>query len=1705
MRSATARTTLSSVLAVALLGGVLLPLGATPASAAALVGIDISVIQDGTAHGTVNECLVTDPDSSLADESPTDGIVCTDDTVTFGWNYSVSAEGADDVVISQTLPAGWSWDPLSLTVCEGGADYTGVVELSVDGLTLTCTLTFPNTGSARSGQMPVFAIPEPGVGDGSTYTAELVVTDDSGPVDVDPASTVTVRSQPRWNLVKGAWGSYSFAEVDFGFGPEPATHLSFWVQIVAESANNFKGQDALQPLTFRDIVTGIDPEATLVQCPVSHVSGPSMTCTQPSGPGGDILIELPGGMAVPPQSVLPGTSGLAWHGAMTVAIPNRSLPGYPVTELKINQFVEFDPDGVSSGSNLGVEFENGSETGAECVSGNGNDNCAYINVTGPVPGLGDIYTGKSLRQKFGVYAPANCGGHWWWCMPLNGTTGTNDVNNGAQGNQDGVQFRGDDFWAGFNVQWDPNREELPANMMMCDVWDPALQQFDPNGMTGTSQEGWWNQPTTQERIQFSNQVFADDTARENADCGVWGDLADGPWYETWEEVPGGPDTITAIRWTTPAVREYNGQPWTLPMKVDDSVATGTVIPDFSHLYYDQQVDPEDNPDGWRWVNRDSFSVAELTLALDKDTVPAGQTNSVAGARVPYSLDVTAFTSESDISTELTGLRVVDTLHPCLQEPQLDPSVTGWTMSVTAAPNLGPDGLACTSDDVSGAELTFTPTSTLVSGDVIEQIVYSVVVATLVTNGQQLLNTAVVKVDDGVTDQTEAGRTDQWTLTVAAPGAVRVSKVADFPLVEIEPDDLSWTISYSNTLGSALGETTFIDVLPHNGDGRGTDFDGAFGFDGAQVIAGTDTTIEYTTDAVATVDVDPATNTSTWVEASAYVGDLADVTAIRIRVADLSPGEVGAVRIFADPSGNAEGDLYRNQVGAGRAENLAQAIPPTLVSQIRVVASSIGDRVWHDLNSDGVQDVGEPGLEGVTVVLLDENGAELDTTTTGPDGIYTFPGYHSDTYRVQVDTTTLPFGYAATYDLDGGTASPDSDSQNFTLDIDVDRTDVDFGYVRQTAQLSANKVVEDDGAGWFGDDQTFELEVTCETDGVADEGFPQTVEITGSGSEFITVPVGSTCSVEETEDGGATEVNIDPETVFIDEADEVFTLSVENVFSDGSLVIRKSLSGAGVVPFAGDEFVFDVTCTFEGDTVYDEEVTLTRDGESTTISSETITGIPVGSECTITETAASGSDSLASPVLVTIVDDEQILYADATNYYSAGAVSLAKVLAGEGSESEAATSAVFDVLVTCQLDVEGDLVTLYSETMEISGGETVIIEVDGEALLLPLGARCFGEETDAGAATESTVQPDTWETGVEVTAGTPAETQQLEIVATNTFDIAELSVSKEVVGPGPAGPYEFTVTCTYEGEPYPLDETDAFFELSHGEERVIEVAPGVDCTATEADGAHVLVTYSDSDAESAPGTVEGIDGEASILVTNEFAHLEVTKTVIGGEPGPYSFTVTCTLDGQPYELDEGDSAFELSDGETRVIPVAPGVDCDVVEEDPGAAAVTYRLDGADVPDGTVDDVIGVQTLEITNEFAYLDVTKRVEGPGAAGPYHFEVTCWLGDGVYPLAPEDAAFDLSHGQTRTIGVAAGADCEVREVDAPAGATVRYIDSDDTSADGTVLDIHGTQSVTVTNTFAATGLLGSTGLDSRWPLGLAVMLLLAGLAAVVIRRASA
>ena len=96
-------------------------------------------------------------------------------------------------------------------------------------------------------------------------------------------------------------------------------------------------------------------------------------------------------------------------------------------------------------------------------------------------------------------------------------------------------------------------------------------------------------------------------------------------------------------------------------------------------------------------------------------------------------------------------------------------------------------------------------------------------------------------------------------------------------------------------------------------------------------------------------------------------------------------------------------------------------------------ASLGDFVWEDLNGDGIQDDGEPGIEGVTVELLDDAGSPVTdsngipiTTQTDANGFYHFYNLIPDTYIVKFNK---PPGY---YFSPWETGTDDKDSDVFDV-------------------------------------------------------------------------------------------------------------------------------------------------------------------------------------------------------------------------------------------------------------------------------------------------------------------------------------------------------------------------------------------------------------------------------------------------------------------------------------------------------------------------------------------------------------------------------------------------------------------------------------------------------------------------------------------------
>ena len=72
-------------------------------------------------------------------------------------------------------------------------------------------------------------------------------------------------------------------------------------------------------------------------------------------------------------------------------------------------------------------------------------------------------------------------------------------------------------------------------------------------------------------------------------------------------------------------------------------------------------------------------------------------------------------------------------------------------------------------------------------------------------------------------------------------------------------------------------------------------------------------------------------------------------------------------------------------------------------------AQIGDRIWNDLNQNGIQDIGENGLSDITLCLFKCDGTWLNMcTTTDANGNYQFPNLEPGEYKVAMN---IPDGWS----------------------------------------------------------------------------------------------------------------------------------------------------------------------------------------------------------------------------------------------------------------------------------------------------------------------------------------------------------------------------------------------------------------------------------------------------------------------------------------------------------------------------------------------------------------------------------------------------------------------------------------------------------------------------------------------------------------------
>ena len=232
---------------------------------------------------------------------------------------------------------------------------------------------------------------------------------------------------------------------------------------------------------------------------------------------------------------------------------------------------------------------------------------------------------------------------------------------------------------------------------------------------------------------------------------------------------------------------------------------------------------------------------------------------------------------------------------------------------------------------------------------------------------------------------------------------------------------------------AIGDWVWFDT-----DRDGTQDDGELGAAGIKVelvTSGGDVADTAVTDA-----------------AGRYLFDNVLTGQYRVRFSDLpagyqfSPSGNGSSTTDSDATADGRTVIFTVDASAPVVTDADRADFPTLAATriIRAIDAgistptpaptfSVGNRVWRDLDNDGIMDTTEVGIDGVVVTLVDEAGSVKATAETNDGGYYRFDGVDAGPYRVVVTELNFQAGKP----LYGATSSATDETDP---NADIDRND-----------------------------------------------------------------------------------------------------------------------------------------------------------------------------------------------------------------------------------------------------------------------------------------------------------------------------------------------------------------------------------------------------------------------------------------------------------------------------------------------------------------------------------------------------------------------------------------------------------------------------------------------------------------------------------------
>ena len=307
-----------------------------------------------------------------------------------------------------------------------------------------------------------------------------------------------------------------------------------------------------------------------------------------------------------------------------------------------------------------------------------------------------------------------------------------------------------------------------------------------------------------------------------------------------------------------------------------------------------------------------------------------------------------------------------------------------------------------------------------SGEEIDPIRFNAQIDNESTNGTQYTTKFVISEEidtDGISkigNSQISNRTSTDTINIINLTSHRLYKESKTPVIE-KNGQIIYTIIYENKAEEAIPEYQLLDILPYNGDTRGSNFEGTYTLNNIkikQTIDGVTQTNEnlkiYTTKSETVRNMtskdEGIGENSIWSEKTigSIINEEAKGIAIKGEVAGKTKVEI---EITLNTNANKAENVYGNNAMAQVYKDTEQMQTGTV--EARVVNRKIEGKVWEDSNRNGIIDEEEKYLEGIVIKLINSvNNTEVVRTTTNEKGEYNFNDIEKGIYKVEVEIDSM---------------------------------------------------------------------------------------------------------------------------------------------------------------------------------------------------------------------------------------------------------------------------------------------------------------------------------------------------------------------------------------------------------------------------------------------------------------------------------------------------------------------------------------------------------------------------------------------------------------------------------------------------------------------------------------------------------------------------